>query len=69
AVEDVMMALMAKNIQPLLVGVQEQPRYRMEAIDIIPDLIHEEFIFETYEECLAWVLVNVEDTVPPYKEW
>lgn len=68
AVEDVMMALMAKNIQPLLVGVQEQPRYRMEAIDIIPDLINEEFIFETYEECLAWVLVNVEDTVPPYKE-
>ena len=66
AVDDVMQALIAKNIQPLLVGVQEQPRYRMEAIDIIPDLINEEFIFESYEECLAWVLINVKDTVPPH---
>lgn len=65
AVENVMQALLAKNIQPLLVGIDKQPRYRMEAIDIIPGLIQEEFVFETYEECLTWVLVNVKDTVSP----
>lgn len=63
--EDVLTALLAKNVQPLLVGVQDQPRYRMEAIDIIPDLINEQFIFKDYQECLDWVLENVEDTVSP----
>lgn len=65
AVENVMQSLLAKNIQPLLVGIDKQPRYRMEAIDIIPGLLQEEFVFETYEECLTWVLVNVKDTVSP----
>jgi len=64
AVENVMQALLAKNIQPLLVGIDQQPRYRMEAIDIIPGLIQEEFIFETYAACLSWVLLNVKDNMP-----
>jgi SulP family sulfate permease len=33
----------------------------MERIDIIPDLIPEEHIFNEFEECVKWVKENVED--------
>ena len=45
----------------LLVGVDQQPRYMMERIDIIPDLIPEEQIFDTFEECIRWMKLNVKD--------
>jgi SulP family sulfate permease len=33
----------------------------MERIDIIPDLIAEEQIYDNFEHCLAWIRDNVED--------
>ncbi|WP_292891277.1 hypothetical protein [Nonlabens sp.] len=38
--------------------------YRLETIDIIPDLLGKQHIFENYDACLHWILANVEDTVP-----
>ncbi|MGJ8683102.1 MAG: SulP family inorganic anion transporter [Nonlabens sp.] len=64
AFEDVLQALVKRGVTPLLVGVQEQPEYRFSAIDIIPDLVGEEHLFENYEECLQWIKENVEDTIP-----
>ncbi|WP_124978897.1 SulP family inorganic anion transporter [Nonlabens xiamenensis] len=63
--EDVLQELIRKKISPLLVGIQEQPRYRLENIDIIPDLVGQEHVFDNYDECLQWILQHVEDTVPP----
>lgn len=63
AMEDVLVDLKKQNIQILLVDVLEQPRYMMERIDIIPDLIPAEHIFSDFDACLKWVLENVEDTV------
>ncbi|WP_194851663.1 SulP family inorganic anion transporter [Nonlabens antarcticus] len=65
AMEDVILSLIARKIKPLLVGVQKQPKYRLEAIDIIPDLVSEEQIFENYEACLEWMIDNVENKVKP----
>jgi SulP family sulfate permease len=65
AFEDVAQSLVKQNVTPLLAGLKEQPRYRLEAIDIIPDLITEEHLFETYADCVKWVEQNVEDTVSP----
>ena len=39
----------------LLVDIIEQPRYMMERIDIIPDLITKEHIFEDFKKCLSWI--------------
>jgi len=33
----------------------------MERIDIIPDFIPNEHVFETFGECVSWVKENVED--------
>lgn len=61
AMEDVLQDLNNKNIEVLFVGLLKQPKYMMERIDIIPDLIPKEHIFETFKECMKWVKKNVKD--------
>ena len=61
--EDVLVELINQGIQVLLVDVQEQPRVLMEQIDIIPDLVSEDHIFNTFDEVMVWIIKNVEDTV------
>lgn len=63
--EDVLIDLKKSAINVLLVNVLPQPRYMMERVDIIPDLIPEEHIFKTFSECLDWIKENVVDQ---YKE-
>ncbi|MEL6987569.1 MAG: SulP family inorganic anion transporter [Bacteroidota bacterium] len=65
AMEDILLALVQKNIKVLMVDLQEQPKYMMEKIDIVPDLLPENQLFENFDECLNWVVNNVKDTIPP----
>ena len=39
--------------------VLEQPRYMLERVDLIPDLIPKEHIFNDFDSCLIWVKENV----------
>ncbi|CAM1359088.1 Sulfate permease [Tenacibaculum soleae] len=59
ALEDMLVDLEKSGVTVLLVDVLKQPRYMMERIDIIPDLISEEHIFDTFNDCLSWVKLNV----------
>ncbi|GGG37928.1 SulP family inorganic anion transporter [Bizionia arctica] len=61
AMEDVLHDLNKKNITVLFVGLLKQPRYMMERIDIIPDLIHPSQIFTTFKACTTWIKSNVKD--------
>ncbi len=61
ALEDILVDLKKDDKNVLLVDLLDQPRYMMERIDIIPDLISEESIFTTFEDCLTWVKQNVKD--------
>ncbi len=63
AMEDVLVDLRKDNINVLFVGLQNQPKLMMERIDIIPDLIPEECLFETFNECIVWIMNNVKDTI------
>ncbi|MBT8234794.1 MAG: SulP family inorganic anion transporter [Bacteroidia bacterium] len=56
AMEDTLLELRKKKIIPALVNVLDQPRYMMERIDIIPDLVPESLIFDTFKDCLNWIL-------------
>ena len=60
AMEDMLQDLKAKNIDAVFVGLLNQPRYMMERIDIIPDFISEDKIFEDFDSCIRWVKDNVE---------
>ncbi|MCL6293609.1 SulP family inorganic anion transporter [Jejuia spongiicola] len=59
AMEDILQELGKKNIEVLFVGLLKQPRYMMERIDIVPDLIPKEHIFDNFKECLAWIKHNI----------
>ncbi|MCD6544340.1 MAG: SulP family inorganic anion transporter [Flavobacteriaceae bacterium] len=59
AMEDILLDLEKKNIKQLLVGVQNQPAYLMQSIDIIPDLISEEHIFKNFKDCTSWIKNNI----------
>ena len=60
AMEDVLIDLKKDNINVLFVGLLNQPRYMMERIDIIPDLISEDQIFNDFNKCISWVKNNLE---------
>jgi SulP family sulfate permease len=50
--EDLFIDLIGRGKKILLVDIVEQPRYMLERIDIIPDLIPEEQIFTSFDDCL-----------------
>ena len=55
ALEDAILSLEQKNIQVLLTGLQQQPKNRLEKINLIPDLIRRDNIFPTFSECVDWL--------------
>ncbi|MDE3743169.1 SulP family inorganic anion transporter [Maribacter polysaccharolyticus] len=61
AMEDVLQELNKNNVTVLFTDLQRQPRYMMERIDIIPDFIPEEHIFEDFNQCTNWIKEHVED--------
>lgn len=63
ALEDVLLELEKNDIHVLIVDIQQQPLYLMNSIDIIPDLIPEEHIFDSFKECTTWIKENVKKPV------
>ncbi len=63
AMEDMLLDLKTKNIKVLFVGVLKQPRYMMERIDIIPDFISEEQIFDKFSDCTKWIKQHLKDPI------
>jgi len=64
AMEDVLQDLIRKKINVFFVRVLDQPRYMMERIDIIPDLVPREHIFRSFDECVKFVLKHPEELEP-----
>jgi SulP family sulfate permease len=58
--EDVLLELEKKEVHVLIVDIQQQPLYLMKSIDIIPDLIPEEHVFENFRDCTSWIIRHVE---------
>ncbi|WP_442265201.1 SulP family inorganic anion transporter [Tenacibaculum sp. ZS6-P6] len=61
ALEDILIDLEKDGVQVLFVDVLEQPRYMMEKIGLIPDLVSKEHTFKTFSDCLDWVKENIKD--------
>ena len=55
AMEDVLVDLVKNGKKVVLVGVLKQPKYMLERIDIIPDLIPKKYLFKNFKECLNWI--------------
>ena len=53
--EDVLIELKKAGVKVLFVHVLQQPKYMMERVELIPSLIPEDQIFETFEECTSYI--------------
>jgi SulP family sulfate permease len=63
AMEETLYRFNKENIVAILVHLEKQPRVMMESIDIIPDLLPEERIFNDFKEVLVYIKENVKDVV------
>tara|TARA_B100000767_G_C19771953_1_gene540518 strand:- start:1047 stop:2897 length:1851 start_codon:yes stop_codon:yes gene_type:complete len=61
ALESVILDLSLQGKKILLVSPCEQPKYMMERIDIIPDLVPKDQIFEDFKECHLWLNENTDE--------
>ncbi len=61
ALEDALVELVGQGKKVLLVDVPKQPKYLLERIDIIPDLVPKELIFDDFNSCMNWVKMNVKN--------
>ncbi len=55
ALEDIFADLKRQNKEVLLIGLQEQPRYMISRIEIIPNVIPRERVFKTFDQSLLWL--------------
>jgi sulfate permease, SulP family len=53
--EDTLEELAKNGKTVLLIGLGSQPRYLLERVKVIPNLIHRDHIFEQFNDCHAWV--------------
>ena len=60
AIEDSLIQLVKNGQTVLLTAIPKQPLYMMERVDLIPDLIPREHIFQDFDHCLKWITKNVE---------
>tara|TARA_R110002072_G_scaffold22615_1_gene79270 strand:- start:88784 stop:90634 length:1851 start_codon:yes stop_codon:yes gene_type:complete len=63
AIEDLLLRLNRQGVIIVLVNLQKQPRVMMEKIDIIPDLVANERIFNSFSETMTYIKTNVKDVV------
>jgi len=61
ALEDVIVPLVNQGKKILLVGLQKQPKYMMERVNMIPTLLPKDCLFNNIDECLVYIKENVED--------
>lgn len=58
ALEDALIELISQNKKVLLVNILEQPKYLLERIDIIPNLVPEEQLFDNFNDSIIWIKEN-----------
>lgn len=61
ALENAILDLTLRDIKVVLTGVKEQPCDLLTSIDIIPDLIPKEYVFDSFDDCLTWLQPIVEE--------
>ncbi|MEO1256613.1 MAG: SulP family inorganic anion transporter, partial [Bacteroidota bacterium] len=59
--EDVIFDLREQNIEVILVGLKEQPTDMLEAVDIIPDLVPTQDLFENIEDGFTYLRKKLKD--------
>lgn len=63
AIEDTVLQLNQAGINVHIVGLKKQPKYMLERIGIIPNLIPTTEVYETFEACISSLRKQVKDVI------
>ena len=55
ALEESIHTLEQKKVNVLITGIQQQPEEMLRSIKVIPDLVEEEHLFKSFDNCLTWL--------------
>ena len=55
ALEEAILDLTRKDVNVLLTGLDPQPEFMLKSINVIPELIPEEQIFEDFQDSIKWL--------------
>ena len=55
AMEEVILLLEKRNIAVVMTGLQDQPLRMLQRINVVPGLIPESYLFDTFKECVRWL--------------
>ncbi len=61
AMEDTILGLHFKGVKVHIVGLKKQPKYMLDRINIIPDLIPESEVYDSFDTCIESLIHTVED--------
>jgi len=61
AMEDILVDLVKDGKKILMVNLLNQPKYMLEKIDIIPDLVPLDQQFNSFDDAIVWVKNNIEN--------
>lgn len=59
AMEEAILDLTQQGVMVVLTGVHPQPHDMLRTIDIVPDLLSEDRIFETFEDSIPWLKAHL----------
>jgi len=59
--ENVLVDMVKQGKKVLFVNILEQPKYMLERIDVIPDLIPRKHLFNNFKDCLIWIKENIKE--------
>ncbi len=55
ALEEVVLSLEKRNIAVVITGLQNQPYRMLQRINLVPGLIPENYLFNTFDDCIQWL--------------
>jgi sulfate permease, SulP family len=55
AMEEAVLDLQRQGITVVLTGLQDQPKAMLEAINLIPNVVSREFVFDDFGKCIPWL--------------
>jgi len=61
SMEDIVISLVKEKVTVIFVGLDIQPRYMLESVDLIPNLVREDQIFDNMDKCIDWIKLNVKN--------
>ena len=67
AIEDAVLRLRERDMEVVMTGLQAQPRDLFQKLRIVPDLIPENHVFDSFDEAKKWIIEHTHPDMPSHR--